>query len=91
MNSLTKWAIAAAAVVVVAIVGYSLFPSRGGTASQAAASPVVVAAASVAPSEVHGPIPRASDPAARQPIRRRSPVEVPATRSKYDAIERPPA
>jgi hypothetical protein len=55
MNSLTKWAIAAAAVVVVAIVGYSLFPSRGGTASQAAASPVVVAAASVAPSPVEVP------------------------------------
>ena len=52
MNSLTKWAIAAAAVVVVAIVGYSLFPSRGGTASQATASPAVVAATSAAPSPV---------------------------------------
>ena len=30
MNSFTKWAIAAAAVAIVAIVGYSLLPSRGG-------------------------------------------------------------
>jgi hypothetical protein len=30
MNALAKWAIAAAAVVVVALVGYNLLPSRGG-------------------------------------------------------------
>jgi hypothetical protein len=56
MNSYAKWAITAAAVVVVAIVGYNLLPTRGGTASQAAsASPAVVAAASVAPSPVELP------------------------------------
>ena len=55
MNSYAKWAIAAAAVLVIGIVGYNLLPSRGGTASQAAASPAVVAAVSPAPTPVEVP------------------------------------
>jgi hypothetical protein len=55
MNSYAKWVIAAAAVLVVAVVGYNLLPSRGGTASQAAASPAVVAAISPAPSPIEVP------------------------------------
>ena len=46
MNSFAKWAIAAAAVVVVAIAGINLFPSRGATPPAAAASPSVSAAPS---------------------------------------------
>ena len=49
MNAFAKWTIAAAAVLVVAVVGYNLFPSRGGTASEAAASPSVGVAASATP------------------------------------------
>jgi hypothetical protein len=51
MNSFAKWAIAAAAVIVVAIVGYNLLPSPAGTAIQAAgASPSIAAATSAVPS-----------------------------------------
>jgi hypothetical protein len=55
MNSFAKWAIAAAAVLVVAVVGYTLFPSRGASPSQAGASPAVAAAASAVPSPVQVP------------------------------------
>ena len=73
MNSYAKWAIAAAAVLVIGIVGYNLLPSRGGTASQAAASPAVVAAVSPAPSPAEvpaagggcAPAPLKFDPAAK--------------------------
>ena len=69
MNSFAKWAIAAAAVVVVAIAGINLFPSRGPT-SQPAASQSVGASAStpVANStvgEVCHPMPIKFDPAAK--------------------------
>ena len=56
MNSFAKWAIAAAAVVVVAIAGYNLLPSRGGTAAQPTASQAVGAAASQAPSASPGAV-----------------------------------
>ena len=49
MNSFAKWAIAAAAVVIVAIAGFNLFPSRGSTVGQPTASPSVAAAASPSP------------------------------------------
>ena len=49
MNSFAKWAIAAAAVLVVAIAGFNLFPSGGSTAGQPTASQAVGAAASSAP------------------------------------------
>ena len=73
MNSYVKWAIAVAAVLVVAFVGYNMVPSRGGTASQAAASPAVVAAISPAPTPVEvpatgggcAPSPAKFDPAAK--------------------------
>ena len=58
MNSLAKWGMAAAVVVVVAIVGYNLLPGRGGSGSQpvgAAASPSASSqAASARPSPVVG-------------------------------------
>ena len=53
MNSFAKWAIAAAAVLVVALVGYSLLPSRGEVAApSASASPSPSPSASAS-----GPIP----------------------------------
>jgi len=70
MNSYAKWAIAAAAVLVIGIVGYNLLPSRGGTASQAAASPAVVAAISPAPSPIE--VPAAGGGCAPAPQRTRS-------------------
>jgi hypothetical protein len=73
MNSYVKWGIAVAGVLVVAFLGYNLLPSRGGTASQAAASPAVVAATSPAPTPVEvpatgggcAPSPAKFDPAAK--------------------------
>ena len=74
MNSYVKWGIAVAAVLVVAFAGYNLLPGRGGTASQAAASPAVVAATSApaaSPVEVAAaggtcvPRPLKFDPAAK--------------------------
>ena len=55
MNSFAKWAVAAAAVVVVAIAGYNLLPSRGGTASETTPSPSVAAPTSPAPSPIEIP------------------------------------
>jgi hypothetical protein len=55
MNSYAKWAIAAAAVVIVAIAGYNLLPTRGGAASQPAASEAVGALTSAPPSPVEVP------------------------------------
>ena len=73
MSSFAKWAIAAAAVVAVAILGYNLFPDRGSTASQASPSPSLAAPASPTPtpaemSAVGGdciPTPVKFDPAAK--------------------------
>jgi hypothetical protein len=51
MNSFAKWAIAAAAVVVVAIVGYNLLPSQGGVgATPVSPSPSVAASQAASPS-----------------------------------------
>jgi len=52
MNSYVKWAIAAAAVLLVAFAGYNLLPTSGGVASLPAASPIAVAVNSAAPSPV---------------------------------------
>jgi hypothetical protein len=73
MNSYAKWAIAAAAVVIVAIAGYNLLPTRGGAASQPAASEAVGALTSAPPSPVEvppngggcAPAPLKFDPAGR--------------------------
>src|SRR5262245_32725179 len=48
MRSFARWAIAAAAVVVIAIVGYNLLPSQGGIGAQPASpSPSIKASPSV--------------------------------------------
>ncbi|HET8785491.1 MAG TPA: hypothetical protein VFM38_07650 [Candidatus Limnocylindrales bacterium] len=71
MNSFAKWAIAAAAVVVVAIAGFNLFPSRGSIVGQPTASPSVAAAASPSPAAsskvgaVCTPTPVKFDPSAK--------------------------
>ena len=56
MNSFAKWAIAAAAVVVVAIAGFNLFPPRGSATGQPAASKAVGVGASPASSASPSPV-----------------------------------
>ena len=91
MNTYAKLVVAAAAVIVVALVGYNLVPGRGGVGGQAA-PPTPIPTATPTPTPTPRPSPSESAKAARWPIGTLLDQRYPATTSSGVSISfKPPS